>query len=274
MTEKTSVEIWMEETLKIHTPYETVEKLRLTGWSEADILNLLKKFNIQEIPVKKKVLTSFPDIKNPSGKNKITVLGKEYRILFESKLPRAVLIEDFVTELECLELINRAKERISRSTVMDSAQPGSQISQSRTSQGMFYTKEEFEVLADIEKRIEVLTDWPLENQEAMQILNYGIGAEYVAHNDYFDEKSPGSTEVLTRGGNRIGTAIIYLNDVDSGGGTHFPESTIEVKPKARSLLFFGYPTANAESKTLHAGLPVIEGEKWIAVKWIRESRFS
>jgi prolyl 4-hydroxylase len=27
------------------------------------------------------------------------------------------------------------------------------------------------------------------------------------------------------------------------------------------------------TRTLHAGLPVVEGEKWVATKWLREREF-
>lgn len=274
MTDKTAIALWMEDAIQKYTPLQIVEKLRLSGWNDVDILKLISQYGIKEIPKKLKDPINYPDVKNPEGKNKIRILDQEYNILFESKSPRVVLIEDFITLAESAEMVNKAKERIARSTVMKVNVHGDEVSAARTSEGMFYLKEEFDALANVERRIEALTNWPIENQEAMQILRYGIGAEYVAHNDYFNEEDPGVIPTLQRGGNRSATVILYLNDVDSGGGTYFPESTIEVKPKARSALFFGYPTTDSRSKTLHAGLPVIAGEKWIAVKWIRESIFS
>jgi prolyl 4-hydroxylase len=40
-----------------------------------------------------------------------------------------------------------------------------------------------------------------------------------------------------------------------------------------NAVFFSYDRAHPSTKTLHEGAPVIEGEKWVATKWVREGRF-
>lgn len=49
-----------------------------------------------------------------------------------------------------------------------------------------------------------------------------------------------------------------------------------VKPRrGDALLFFSlYPTAIPDTSSLHAGCPVIEGEKWSATKWIHVDSFN
>jgi prolyl 4-hydroxylase len=38
-------------------------------------------------------------------------------------------------------------------------------------------------------------------------------------------------------------------------------------------VFFSYDRPHPATRTLHGGAPVIEGEKWVATKWLRERRF-
>ena len=122
----------------------------------------------------------------------------------------------------------------------------------------------------IEQLIAKLLNWPIENGEGLQVLKYGVGQEYRPHNDYF---SSATTTYMDHGGQRVGTFIMYLNTPKRGGSTVFLDSGLEVTPQAGSALFFSYGSADATSKTLHAGTPVLEGEKWIATKWLRRGRF-
>lgn len=54
-----------------------------------------------------------------------------------------------------------------------------------------------------------------------------------------------------------------------------PPLKYSVKPRrGDALLFFSLlPTAIPDTKSLHGGCPVIEGEKWSATKWIRVDSF-
>ena len=74
------------------------------------------------------------------------------------------------------------------------------------------------------------------------------------------------------------TVIAYLNDVQEGGETGFPELGINVPPKKGDTLVFhntlqedvaAYPRINPRS--LHGGMPVIKGEKWMVNLWFREN---
>ena len=138
---------------------------------------------------------------------------------------------------------------------------------------MFFQREETPVVAALERRIAKLVNWPLENGEGLQILRYGPGAEYKPHYDYFDPAEPGTATILKRGGQRVGTLVIYLNNPTKGGGTVFPDIHLEVGPRQGNAVFFSYERPHPSTKTLHGGSPVVEGEKWIATKWLREGEF-
>ena len=76
------------------------------------------------------------------------------------------------------------------------------------------------------------------------------------------------------GGQRMITALIYLNDVKDGGATYFPELNISINPKKGNVLIFHNTiseTTNINPRSLHAGMPVSSGEKWAANLWFREN---
>ena len=113
----------------------------------------------------------------------------------------------------------------------------------------------------------------LENGEGVQVLNYQPGAEYKPHYDYFDPAAPGTPTILKRGGQRVGTLVMYLNNPERGGGTTFPDVGLEVAPQRGNAVFFSYDRPHPSSQTLHGGAPVVSGEKWVATKWLREREF-
>ena len=187
--------------------------------------------------------------------------------------PNIVVIGDFLSPEECDGLIEGAKPRMARSLTVETKTGGEELNADRTSNGMFYTRAENELIARIERRLAQLTRWPVENGEGLQILHYRPGAEYKPHYDYFDPNEPGTPTILKRGGQRVATIIMYLHEPEKGGGTTFPDVKLEVAPKRGNAVFFSYNRAHPSSKSLHGGAPVIAGEKWIATKWLREGKF-
>lgn len=110
--------------------------------------------------------------------------------------------------------------------------------------------------------------------EFLQLLRYQNGQEYRPHRDYL----PSSLITpLEKGGagQRESTAIVYLNDVENGGETEFLEIDKKIAPKLGRVLAFRNLLADGspDTRTLHAGLPVISGTKWIATMWIHQGIF-
>jgi prolyl 4-hydroxylase len=118
-----------------------------------------------------------------------------------------------------------------------------------------------------------LLQWPLENGEGLQVLRYRPGAEYKPHYDYFDPAQPGTPSILKRGGQRVASLVMYLNTPTRGGATTFPDVNFEVGPVKGNAVFFSYDRPHPMTRSLHGGAPVLEGEKWVATKWLREGRF-
>ena len=133
-----------------------------------------------------------------------------------------------------------------------------------------------ELIARIETRIAELTGCPIERGEPIQVLHYNPGTEYKPHFDYFDPADSGNRQVLSMGGQRVATLIMYLNDVQGGGSTVFPEIGLDVLPRRGNAVFFAYSDdqGRLDPRTLHGGSPVAAGEKWIATKWLRQRTYT
>jgi prolyl 4-hydroxylase len=203
----------------------------------------------------------------------IDVGDRRVSVLSSMAKPHIVVFGNVLSDDECDALIAAAKPRLNRSLTVETKTGGEELNADRTSNGMFFRRDENEVVATLEKRLAALANWPIENGEGLQILHYRPGTEYKPHYDYFDPIEPGTPTILKRGGQRVATIIVYLSEPEKGGGTIFPDVQLEVAPKRGNAVFFSYDCAHPSSKSLHGGAPVIAGEKWIATKWLRERQF-
>lgn len=199
---------------------------------------------------------------------------RQVQVLMVVERPRVVVLGGFLDDLECDALVEAARPRMSRSETVSEVQDGSEVNMARTSRGMFFERGANDVVSRVEARIARVLNWPLENGEGIQVLHYQPGAEYQPHYDYFDARHASTASILKRGGQRVGTLVMYLNTPLRGGATTFPESKMAVQPIKGNAVFFSYPTPDPSTLTLHGGAPVLEGEKWVATKWMRQGRFA
>lgn len=194
------------------------------------------------------------------------------RVLFRSKAPlETTLYGDFLNKDQCQELIKTAEPNLIKSTVVDQKTGGSTDHPNRSSYGTFLKRGSSPLLKELEERIARITGIPFEHGEDLQILRYEVGQEYKPHHDYFDLANAPTAQSLDTAGQRIMTFLIYLNTPDEGGGTYFPEANLEFEAHEGSGLLFKYP--NMERQSLHAGVPVKRGVKWVATKWLRQKPF-
>jgi prolyl 4-hydroxylase len=201
--------------------------------------------------------------------------GHAVEVGFSMENPNIALLEGLLTDSECDALVEASAGKLERSLVVDRQSGGQLPSEVRSSEGAHFQRGENDLIRAIEARISALTGLRLEQGEPLQILHYGLKGEYLPHHDYFDPMDPGTAVILKTGGQRIATLVIYLNTPEEGGGTHFPELDLEVKARKGSAVYFEYmnKSGQIDSRSLHAGLPVLKGEKWIATKWLRESNY-
>lgn len=202
--------------------------------------------------------------------------GQPVRVLSRFEKPHAVLLDQLLSAEECKALIDYAYSKgLRKSGVVDSGTGQSIEHHARTSTSVFFTRAETSLIDTLETRLANLTGWPIENGEGLQMLQYEPGQEYKAHYDWFNPENPGSALHLQRGGQRVGTTVVYLAIPEEGGGTRFPGSGIEVYPNAGGAIFFTDMDVSGEPDmtSLHAGTPVIKGTKIIVTYWQREGAF-
>ncbi|HYD62323.1 MAG TPA: 2OG-Fe(II) oxygenase [Noviherbaspirillum sp.] len=214
-----------------------------------------------------------PDIDTAS--NMIAMPDRNVDVLLTLTSPRIVLLGNVLSDEECDTLAAYCGERWARSPVVANHDGGNLVHAHRTSRGAMLRRGETELIQRIEARLAHLAQWPVERGEGMQVLRYETGNEYRAHYDWFDPELPGPRKHLERGGQRVGTFVIYLNDVEQGGGTAFPNIGLEVQPKKGGAVFFANTDAFGvpDRQTLHAGMPVVKGVKLVANKWLREREY-
>lgn len=201
----------------------------------------------------------------------VRVLDREIKVLMTVAHPRVILFGGLLSNAECDELVTLSRARMTASQVVDSDTGGEIAHEGRSSSGYGFQRGATPLIDRIERRIATLLKWPLENGEGLQILRYRVGQEYRPHHDYMDPALPGAPAFLARGGQRVASLVMYLNTPTDGGATNFPEIGLEVTAVKGNAVFFSYERPHPSTKTLHGGMPVRSGEKWVATKWLREA---
>ena len=261
-------------------PEDVLASMRASGWQEdvaiAALEHTLQQFLANQPVAGAPLLPPAVPVPEPAlaeSPSRLWAHDREVTVLLAMRSPRVVVFGGFLSDEECDALVADAAPRMARSETVVNATGGNEVNAARTSQGMFFGRAETALCARIEARIAALLHWPVENGEGLQILHYRPGAEYKPHHDYFDPAQPGMGAVLQRGGQRVGTLVMYLNTPAQGGGTTFPDVGLEVAPIKGNAVFFSYDRPHASTRTLHGGAPVLAGDKWVATKWLREGEF-
>jgi len=232
---------------------------------------------LAEQPVQRPALGSqSPAFPCPDWDNEARVIDcgdRTVNLLLRLEHPPLALFDNFLSGDECDALLELAKSRMTRSLAVETSTGGSALHPDRTSRGMFFGRGESDLVQRIEDRIARLLRWPAENGEGIQVLHYAHGCEYKPHYDYFDPSLSGTPALTARGGQRVATLLLSLSPPSRGGGTVFPDLGLNVTPLRGQALYFGYNRPHPDSLSLHGGSPVLDGEKWVATKWLREREF-
>lgn len=177
---------------------------------------------------------------------------------------------DFLTDAECDTLIGVIDAGRRPSTLLtQAADPDFRTSESCDMDR--YSP----VIRPIDERVADLLGLPQDQGETMQGQRYAPGQHFRAHHDYFHESEPYWPAMRAQGGQRTWTAMAYLNEVDEGGATWFPQAGIRIPPRRGMLLIWNNMGADGAPNdlTLHEGMAVVSGTKYIFTKWFREHRW-
>lgn len=185
--------------------------------------------------------------------------------------PAVWVFRNFASVQEISALQEAAWEKLRPAEV--SGDTGGYISAGRSGSNCWINHNDSALTLQLAARISKLVQIPLSHAESFQVVYYGPGQEYRPHYDAWDEDSERGRRCMERGGQRLVTALVYLNHVEGGGATGFPRLGLDVHPLPGNLLLFHncYPGSNRKhDDSLHGGMPVTAGEKWAANLWFRE----
>ena len=186
--------------------------------------------------------------------------------------PCVYTMEDVLSEKECKHFIALADGNLKRATVSDNLK--GIHSNGRTGSNYWINHDKDETTKRVGERIAKIVGIPLVNAEAYQLVYYDVNQEYRQHYDCFEhDYSEKTLRCLKYGGQRMATALCYLNDVEEGGGTRLTKANIDIKSKRGKLLVFWNVQKNTNNRHLlseHAGMPVIKGYKYAFNLWFRE----
>lgn len=188
------------------------------------------------------------------------------------RLPSAEIdmfvLRGFLDEQECRALYGMVERDRKPSRLMSSNNPDAGF---RTSETCNLDAGD-PVVRGVDAKLAALLGIEPRHGEALQGQRYGVGQEFKPHHDYLrtDEAYWAKQEKV--GGQRTWTAMMFLNVPEAGGETYFPRIDAKIPPRAGTLVAWNNLDARGEPNThsLHQGMPVLAGTKYIVTKWYRE----
>ena len=194
---------------------------------------------------------------------KIEAIGGDKADLF--------LLPKLLSRRQCRKLIAIIDSRIQPSVLFsETVAP-----KGRTSSTHFFSQDLPETRA-LAAKISEITGIGPHHAEPLQGQRYRVGEEYRHHRDHFRIDKPHWQIERRRGGQRTWAAMVYLNAVEEGGETDFPELDLKIVPEPGLLVLWdnmdrqGMPNP----ATRHAALPVLAGRKHVVTQWYRQGEWS
>lgn len=174
---------------------------------------------------------------------------------------------NFLSEQECAGIIALIDENKVPSTLM-AEDPDKEFRTSSTC----HMDRKHALVRSVESKITSLVGINPSHGETMQGQHYSVGQQFKPHNDYFHRDTSYWKETQKLGGQRIWTVMVCLNDVEEGGQTNFPRAGICLEPRRGNAILWNNlnRAGRPNPMTLHQGMPVLSGMKYIITKWYRE----
>lgn len=189
--------------------------------------------------------------------------------------PHVRACDSFTTPEICDWLMERARGRLRPAMMYDGKTKKPILLPTRTCSDY-----EFDIVAAdlivllVRERASVLTGLPVPHMEPPRIFHYALGQEIKPHYDTCRIEGTGYANT-GYDGDRIATLLIYLNDDFEGGELRFPRVDFQHKGKKGDVVYFYnlLPDGSPDRLSLHAGLPILQNEKWVVSQWIHDRVF-
>lgn len=180
--------------------------------------------------------------------------------------PRLRMFPRLLTAQECAHIARAAADLLEPATVIDPVSGRSIPHPIRTSHaGVLGPLREDLVVRAINLRVAAATATDVAQGEALTVLRYTPGQQFRQHLD----------TIAGAQNQRAETVIIYLNDGFEGGETLFPLAGAKIKPRAGDAIHLVNvdESGRPDPASVHAGLPVTRGVKWVATRWLRAKAY-
>lgn len=177
------------------------------------------------------------------------------------------VVRDFLTPRECDGLVRLIDARREPSQLLaPSADPDFRTSESCN------LDPKHPLVRQVEAKIQQLLGIVPSHGETIQGQRYAVGQQFKPHHDFFFTDQPYWEAMQACGGQRTWTAMVFLNKPEGGGQTAFPDADIKIAARPGNLLAWNNMDADGlpNPGTLHQGMPVTAGVKYIITKWHRE----
>lgn len=187
--------------------------------------------------------------------------------------PRIRVIVGLFSRAESAWVIESARERLTRAAVYGNEAAESLIVRERTNSAANFSPAFIDVvLTFLRARLAHSIRAPLPHFEPATVLHYDVGQRFAPHFDFLDPAIPGHVPDLARRGQRVATALVYLNDDYEGGETEFPSINWRFRGRPGDALVFDNvdPSGAPDMKSFHEGRPPTLGQKWLLSQWVRD----
>lgn len=184
--------------------------------------------------------------------------------------PVVLILKHSITEKASNGLKALATPTLSRAKVFDPKNGSAAVeTEHRTSKNTWISPMTNPLVDALYRRIHMFTELNMTSSEHLQMNNYGLAGHYDRHFDYAEEKEMDKFESLR---NRLATFMVYLEAPEAGGATVFPNANISIFAEKGDGVFWWNlkKSGKGDKRSLHAGCPVLSGEKWVANAWIHE----
>jgi prolyl 4-hydroxylase len=177
-------------------------------------------------------------------------------------------VENFLDKSECDELMRRIKAGCQPSSITSTDEPDKYF---RTSKTCNLSVDADAFVRELDQRIAEYMGIEPQRSEGMQGQYYQVGEQFKTHTDYFEPNTPEYEKYAGARGQRTWTFMIYLNEVEEGGETLFPNAALEVQPKQGMAVVWNSLRADGavNPDSTHWAKPIIKGEKFVITKWFR-----
>ena len=177
------------------------------------------------------------------------------------------IVRDVLDEADCKKLVRLIdQDRIPSGLLSPSGDP-----EFRTSESCNLNPHN-PVVETVEAKIHAVMGIDPLLSETIQGQRYAVGQQFKAHHDFFYADADYWPEMARTGGQRTWTAMIFLNEPEGGGETFFEKAGVKVTPRRGNMLTWNNLDANGAPNlfSIHQGLLVTGGVKYIITKWYRE----